>query len=136
MAFDPLSSAFELGSKLLDRFFPDPQKRAEAQLELLKLQQTGDLAVMAQQTDINKIEAANPNLFVSGWRPAVGWTCALGLLFQFLLAPLGTWASTLFGHPTPMPSLDMSTLSTLLIGMLGLSGMRTAEKLSNAQGNH
>lgn len=136
MAFDPISSAFELGGKLLDHFLPDPAKRAEAQLELLKLQQSGDLAVMSGQTAINVAEASNANVFVSGWRPFIGWVCGSGLAVQFIIAPIGTWLALQFGHPVAVPALDTGTLTTLLIGMLGLSGMRTVEKLSGAQGNH
>ena len=136
MAFDPISSAFDLGSKIIDRVWQDPAKKAEAYLELRRLEQSGDLAIMAGQTEINKIEAANPNLFVSGWRPFIGWICGLGFAVQFILGPIGGWFTTLIGHPVLVPTLDLSTLSTLLIGMLGLSGMRTVEKLSNAQGNH
>ncbi len=136
VAFDPLTAAFDIGGKLLDHFFPDPSKRAEAQLELLKLQQSGDLAVMAQQSDINKIEAANANLFIAGWRPFCGWIGGAGLAYQFIVAPLGTWIAALSGHPVPLPLLDTGTLTTLLFTLLGVGGMRTVEKLSNAQGNH
>jgi hypothetical protein len=139
MAFDPLSAAFELGGKVLDHFFPDPAKRAEAQLELLKLQQSGDLAKMANETslmqmqaDIDKTEAASPNLFVAGWRPFVGWTCGSGLAMQFIIAPIGTWIAALAGHAVAFPTLDTGTMTTLLIGMLGLGGMRTVEKLQGA----
>jgi hypothetical protein len=136
MAFDPLTAAFDLGGKLLDHFFPDPTKRAEAALELEKLKQNGDLAVMTAQSNINAVEAANPNLFISGWRPACGWVCAFGLLFQFLLSPCATYLSALIGRPIPMPNLDTGTLVTLLGGMLGLSGMRTFEKITDVNGKH
>jgi len=113
----------------------DPTKKAEAQLEIMKLQQASEfkdidaqLALAQGQTDINKVEAASPNLFVSGWRPFIGWVCGSGLAFQFLLAPLITWGTNLAGHSVPVPSLDLSTLLTLLLGMLGLGSMRTYEK--------
>ena len=84
--FDPISAAFQLGGKLLDRFFPDPAKRAEAQLELLKLQQSGELAKLASETDlakgqiaVNAEEAKHGSLWVAGWRPCVGWVGAAGL---------------------------------------------------------
>jgi Holin of 3TMs, for gene-transfer release len=142
MAFDPLSAAFELGGKVLDHFFPDPEKRAAAQLELLKLQQSGDLAKMAnetslmqQQTDVNKAEAANANMFVAGWRPAVGWCCGLGLFSQFIVQPFATWIAALLGKPIAYPSLDMGTLMTLLLGMLGLGAARTYEKVQGVEGS-
>ena len=73
MSLDPISAALDLGNTLISRIFPDPAQADAAKLELLKLQQSGDLAQMTAQTDINKVEAANTSLFVSGWRPAIGW---------------------------------------------------------------
>lgn len=136
MAFEPISALLDVGSKLIDRLWPDPEKRAAAQLELLKLQQSGELATIAGQLEIGKAEASNPNVFVSGWRPFVGWTCASGLAIQFVIGPLVTWVSAFFGPLLVLPVMDMSVLMTLLVGMLGLGGMRTIEKLNGAQGNH
>ena len=79
MALDPISAALDLGNTLITRIFPDPAQAANAKLELLKLQQSGDLAQMTAQTDINKVEAGSTSMFVSGWRPAIGWVCALAL---------------------------------------------------------
>lgn len=136
MTMDPLTAGLEIGGKILDHFFPDPVKKAEAMLELQKMQQAGDLAIVGYQSDINKVEAASADPFTSRWRPFIGWICGCGLAIQFIVSPVVEWAAALAGHPTLMPKLDTGTLTTLLIGMLGLGGMRTMEKLSNAQGNH
>lgn len=130
---NPLAAALSIGEKLIDKLFPDPKQKAEALLKLKELEQQGDLAVIAGQVEVNKIEAANPNLFISGWRPFVGWVCASALLLQLVLGPLLLWVSTLAGKPVAVPELDMSLLTTLLVGMLGLGGMRTVEKLSGAE---
>lgn len=138
MSFDPITAAIDLGGKLIDRIIPDPAQKAAAQLELLKLAQTGELAQLTAETDlakgqiaVNQAEAANASPFVSGWRPFIGWICGVGLGFQFVVAPVATWASgTWAAHPIPMPTLDTNTLMTLLLGMLGLGGMRTYEKIS------
>ena len=66
MALDPISAMLEVGSKVLDRVLPDPAQQAAAKLELLKLQQSGELAQITGQMDINKIEAASSSIFVSG----------------------------------------------------------------------
>lgn len=132
---DPLSIGLSLGGKLIDHFFPDPTKNAEQKLELLKLAQNGDLAAMQGQIDVNKVEAANTNMFIAGWRPFVGWVCGMGLATQFLVRPIFVWASALFKHPTDFPPLDMGTLMVLLTGMLGFGGLRTYEKTQNAEGN-
>lgn len=122
--------------KVLDKILPDKLAREAAQLELLKLAQTGELALldadlkMAQgQMETNKAEASNPSLFVSGWRPFVGWILATGMGSQFVLGPFVQWASTLAGYPTVWPQLDLMPMLTMLGGMLGLGGMRTAEKI-------
>jgi hypothetical protein len=94
-----------------------------------------DLQQAQMQADVNKQEASSSSMFVAGWRPAVGWVCAVGLLTQFLVAPLTTWVAALLGKTVVFPTLDMGTLMTLLLGMLGLGGMRTYEKISAAPGS-
>ena len=129
MSLDPISAALDLGNTLITRLFPDPAQADAAKLELLKLQQSGDLAQMTAQTDINKVEANNPSLFVSGWRPAIGWVCALALAYQYLLRPLsGTIASLVGVTLPPLPGLD-DNLWQLMMGMLGMGGLRTFEKI-------
>ena len=95
-----------------------------------------DLQRAQMQADTNKAEAASTSMFVAGWRPAVGWVCSIGLLTQFIIAPLATWASGLIGKPVVFPSLDMGTLLTLLLGMLGMGGMRTFEKVNGVNSGH
>lgn len=129
MALDPISALLDVGSKVIDRVWPDPAQAASAKLELMKLQQSGELAQIAGQMDINKVEAANPSLFVSGWRPGIGWVCGAGFAVQFVVGPLAEWGSALYGHPVKFPQMDMGTMMPLLLGMLGLGGMRTAEKI-------
>lgn len=129
MAFDPISALLDIGGKVIDRVWPDPAQAAAAKLELFKLQQSGELAQIAGQMDVNKAEAANPNVFVSGWRPFIGWVCGLGFGVQFVFGPLAEWGSTLYGHPVKFPPMDTGTMMPLLLGMLGLGGLRTAEKI-------
>jgi hypothetical protein len=111
--------------------------------KVLEAQQEQDKVVAAMQTkvldivqtemqgqmDINKVEAANPNIFVSGWRPFVGWTCGSGLALMFVVRPMCMWIANLCGHPVDFPQLDMSVMLELLLGMLGMGGLRTYEKL-------
>jgi hypothetical protein len=129
---------FDFGSKLLDKFVADPQAKAQAQLELVRLHQTGELAKLASETqlaqgqiDINKIEAASDSLFKGGWRPSVGWACSGGLTYQILLRPIGGWIMlNAAGWQSLPPSLEMDTLLTLLFALLGLGAYRTREKLA------
>jgi len=136
-------AAFDFASKIIDRVIPDPAAKQAAALQLAQMQQTGELAQLTAQTDLAKgqiavdqAEAANPNLFVSGWRPFIGWVCGSGLAYQFVFSPLMTWGAALIGHPITAPSLDLGTLLTLLLGMLGLGGMRTYEKVSGLNPGH
>lgn len=137
-----LSGLFDLGKGLIDRFFPDPVAKAAATLELARMEQNGELAKLASTTDlakaqigVNAVEAANPNWFISGWRPAVGWTCAGGLFYQVIARPILGWImQNLFGWTLP-PQLEMDTLMTVLFGMLGLGAYRTVEKIKGAEGN-
>ena len=129
MSLDPISAALDLGNTLISRIFPDPVQADQAKLELLKLQQSGDLAIMTAQTDINKVEASSSSLFVSGWRPAIGWVCALALAYQYLLKPLLMGFLPMFGVTTlALPGLD-DNLWQLMMGMLGMGGLRTFEKI-------
>lgn len=129
MHVDPVTALLDIGSKVIDRLWPDPVQAAQAKLELIKLQQSGELTQIAGQLEINKVEAANPNPFTSGWRPFIGWVCGAGFALQFVVGPLGEWITMLAGHPVKFPQLDLSTMMPLLFGMLGLGAFRTAEKM-------
>ena len=119
---DPVSGLLTIGSQLIDRFWPDEKSKDAAKLELFKANQAGELAGMTAQTEINKVEAANTNWFVAGWRPYIGWICGTGLAYQFLVYPI------LVAFVPKIVQLDMGTLITLLAGMLGLGTLRTYEK--------
>ena len=124
-------------TSLLDKIFPDPTAAANAKLELIKLQQAGDLKVLdadlqiaLAQAGINQAEAQSPDNFRGGWRPGAGWICVFGLGYQFILQPLLPWLLAILGATVPpLPAIDNDTLMTLLMGMLGLSGFRTFERV-------
>lgn len=121
---------------LLDKILPDANQKAQAQIKILELAQSGELAALDAdmklalgQMEINKAEATT-DMFRGGWRPAVGWTCVAGLIYQFLLVPLLPWVVTVAGGTVPpLPAIDNQTLMVLLTGMLGLGGFRTFEKV-------
>ena len=131
-----IGDLIEAGLKILDKVIPDPQAKAAAQLKLMELQQSGELARLAAETqlaqgqlDVNKVEAQG-DWFRAGWRPFLGWVCGMGFAVQFLVGPIATWGSTLAGHPLVFPSLDLSSLGTMLFGMLGLGGFRSYERVA------
>ena len=126
---DPITLLLGVGNKLIDHFFPDSNQAAAAKLELLKMQQNGDLQVMASQMEINKIEAQNPSLFVSGWRPFIGWGCGVAFLYAALFEPLIRFISTvIFKYNGAFPVIDTQLTLQILLGLLGLAGMRSWEK--------
>ncbi len=123
-------------SKLLDKIIPDPAAREQAKLELVKAERDADLqefqlAVQADQmqADINKTEAASADLFVAGWRPFIGWVCGVAFAYHFILQPLLVFGIANAGGDVKLPVFDMQALSTVLMGMLGLGGLRTIEKI-------
>lgn len=122
-----LGSVFQLGSQLIDRLFPDPQKKAEAELELLKLTQSGDLQVVLAQLQINAKEAEHQSIFVAGWRPYFGWVGGTSFAYVGLIKPILAWVSVLKGWPEP-PEVDTEFLWVVISGLLGLGGLRTYEK--------
>ena len=126
---DPVTLLLSVGNKLIDHFFPDANQAAAAKLRLLEMQQNGDLQVMASQMEINKIEASNPSLFVSGWRPFIGWVCGISLTYAAILEPLSRFLATvLFKYTGAFPVIDTTLTLQILLGLLGLAGMRSWEK--------
>ncbi len=88
-----------------------------------------ELKLATGQLEVNKAEAASTSLFVSGWRPFIGWTCGAAFAYKFVLAPAGAFAMAAAGHAINLPVLDFTEMSTILLGMLGLGGLRTIEKV-------
>ena len=101
-----------------------PEKKAEIEAKLLELEAAG----MNAQNAVNAEEAKSSNLFVSGWRPGVGWICVAGLAMHFVINPMIVWISQMAGKPLVPPVFDANTLMSLVIPLLGLGAYRTYEK--------
>jgi len=114
----------------------DAEKLAELAAKYQDDVLAADAATRQAQADVNKVEAANPKVFIAGWRPFIGWVCGTGLATQFIVGPFVTWIASLSGRPVAFPALDMGTLLTLLMAMLGFGGMRTYEKISGVTDTH
>jgi hypothetical protein len=111
------------------KFIPDKNKRAEAKEQLESQMLVAMTALVQGQLDINKMEAQHGNLFVAGWRPAIGWICGIALGWNYILQPLISWGMFIYGTDlADAPRLDTAELTTILLGMLGLGGLRTYEK--------
>ena len=131
-----LTALIPILGNMFDRIFPDPKAANEAKLEVMRMAQAGELAQLnadlqlaTGQIDINKAEAAHQSLFVAGWRPAIGWVCGAAFAFKFILGPAAVVSMAMAGHPITLPVFDFSEMSTILVAMLGLGGLRTVEKV-------
>ena len=115
-----------LVAPLLDKLIPDVDARRKAKDDLTRLESEGDLDLLKAQLAVNAAEAKHESIFVAGWRPAVGWVCAFGLLYAtFLENVLAAWVPHL-------PQTGAETLMPVLMGMLGIGGARTFEKVRGA----
>jgi Holin of 3TMs, for gene-transfer release len=120
---------------VIGKVIPDKGEATKLALEIQKLEQTGELALLAAETDImkgqlevNKVEAASEHLFVSGWRPFIGWVCGSAFAYNYVLQPFFIFAVMVCGVNIVPPTLDTAVLMTLLSAMLGLGGMRSFDK--------
>ena len=131
-----IGEAVAAGLKVIDKFIPDPQAKADAIFKLKTLEQQGDLALlnayvteMTGQVEINKIEAASDDKFKSRWRPSVGWVCSFAFGYNFILYPFMKFIAILYGNNAlDFPEVDIAAMMPVLLGMLGLGGLRTFEK--------
>lgn len=114
---------------LLDKFVEDKDQRARLAHEIATMAERHAQELALAQAEVNKTEAANKNVFVSGWRPFIGWTCGAALAWHFVLSPLAIFFAAWLGAELPaLPEFDMNSLMTVLLGMLGLGGLRSYEK--------
>lgn len=123
--------------QVLDRIFPDPKEAADAKMRLAELAASGELAhlnaetsLMLAQIDVNKVEAASPSRWDSGWRPAFGWTCVFGCAWNWMLLPFLLFVCDLFGHPMAVGPADLTDMLPMLAGLLGFGYVRTKEKIA------
>lgn len=111
-------------SKILDKFVADKDLKTKLQHELSLEIHKANMA----QIEVNKIEAAHRSVFVAGWRPFTGWSCAIALTYHFIIEPVIVFILAINNIQVQLPTFDMASLLTVLMGMLGLGGLRTYEK--------
>lgn len=114
---------------LLDKFVEDADTKAKLAHDIATMSERHAQNLALAQIEVNKAEAASGSLFKGGWRPAVGWVCAIAFAYHFVLKDLLVFGATMAGYELPeLPEFDMSTLLTVLGGMLGIGSLRTYEK--------
>ena len=122
---------FSLAKDLIDRFVPDPAAKAAAEMDFMKMAADGELKTIIAQLEINAKEAAHPSLFVAGGRPFFLWIGGVGFGYAVILQPLLAWLSAIKGWPVP-PLPDVDLLWVVVSGLLGISGLRSLEKVKGA----
>jgi hypothetical protein len=111
-------------SGLLDKFVEDKDQKNALAHEIATMSEKHAHEALKGQLEINKVEAAHKSLFVAGWRPAIGWVCMLGLLYNTIIANvLSIWIE--------VPEVDTTLLVPVMMGMLGLGAMRSYEKVNH-----
>ena len=124
-----LSSLIEPATKLLDKVIEDKDQKNALAHEIATMAERHAQELAKGQLDVNKVEAAHKSLFVAGWRPAIGWVCALGLFYNVILANIiGIWVD--------VPEIDTTLLVPVMMGMLGLGAMRSYEKVQGVGFHH
>jgi len=114
---------------ILDKFIEDKDQKARLSHEIATMAQRHAQEQVLAQLEVNKTEAAHRSMWVAGWRPFVGWTCGAAMAWHFILLPVTLFVTSFTGFEVPqLPAFDMDSLMTVLLGMLGLGGLRTFEK--------
>ena len=124
-----LPSLLPAVTDVIGRFLPeDKEKRAAAEREIEKQLATHLAKIDLAQLEINKQEAAHRNIFVSGWRPFIGWSCGIAMCYAYIIQPITIFVLAQTGNLVSLPTLDLSEMMPVLLGMLGLGGLRSFEK--------
>ena len=121
---DPISAGMDLASSVISRIWPDKTEAEKQQL-------AAAVSLVQGQMAINAAEATNPSVFVSGWRPAIGWVCGAACAWNWIGLPVAKLGLALYGHPITLNPADIGEMMPILLGMLGLGGLRTMEKLND-----
>jgi hypothetical protein len=115
---------------LLDKFIPDADEKAKLAHDIATMAEKHAHDAAMAQVEVNKAEAQHRSVFVAGWRPFLGWCLSFAMAWHFVLAPMIMFVCTYAGVEIPeLPTFDMDSLMTVLLGMLGLGGLRTVEKV-------
>ena len=141
MSLDPITALLNVGESVIERIWPDATKRAEEVRKLKEIEQRGDLAELdahvkslVGQLEINKIEANHKSIFVAGWRPFCGWVGGIGLAYISIIEPLARFIAVVaFEYSGKFPEINTDITLQVLLGMLGLGVMRSADKRNKVQ---
>ena len=122
MALDPITAGMDLAGTVINKIWPDKSEAERQQL-------AAAVQIVQGQLDVNKAEAASSSAFVAGWRPFIGWVCGMGCAWNWIGLPVAKFGLAVYGHPLDLEPADLSEMMPLLLGMLGLGGLRSFEKV-------
>ena len=130
MSLDPYTATVGVIDTFIGKFVKDKDLAAKLIADANSQEMKGEIDTRLGQLRINEAEAKSGSLFIGGWRPATGWCCTIALAYQFILSPFIRFIALIaMDSPPDFPVLDASQLTPILMGMLGLGGMRTYEKI-------
>ena len=118
-----LGAVSDLANTIINKIWPDKSEQEKQQIAAAVMMVQG-------QIDTNKEEAKSPSIFVSGWRPFIGWVCGMACAWNWIGLKIALFAAAYFGHPLQMSPADIGEMMPILLGMLGRGGLRTAEKIN------
>jgi hypothetical protein len=119
-----LGAVSGLADTIINKIWPDKSEAEKQQL-------AAAVSLIQGQIAINQAEASNPSVFVSGWRPAIGWVCGMACAWNWVGLPVVKAGLAIYGHPLALSPADIGEMMPILLGMLGLGGLRTVEKLND-----
>jgi hypothetical protein len=136
MSITGIGEIASFATNIVNKFFPDKSQQEKDALALQIQAMTQESEERQGQMKVNEAEAGNASVFVAGWRPFIGWVCGAAFAWTFVLAPMVAYGAALAGKVVQLPALDLSQLSPVLMGMLGLGAMRTIEKVKGLNPGH
>lgn len=134
---DAIKPITDLASEAIKDKDKQAQMKVDLQRAVLEAEDKAEQRLheqMTAQIEVNKVEAGSSNMFVAGWRPAVGWVSVVALAYSVILNPIASWiARVLWEYQGNFPTLDQDSFMFLLAGMLGFGGLRSWEKISGVK---
>jgi Holin of 3TMs, for gene-transfer release len=118
-----IGSVADFATTVVNKIWPDKSEQEKQQI-------AAAVMVVQGQIDINKEEAKSPSVFVSGWRPFIGWVCGMACAWNWIGLKIALFVAAYLGHVLNMQPADISEMMPVLLGMLGLGGLRTVERIN------
>ena len=123
-----VSTILPIAETVIDRVVPDKNAKARALQDLEHMLVEAETKGQLAQIEVNKIEAASRSIWVSGWRPFIGWSCGFAMAYAYVVQPILVFILAQSGYLIDLPRVELAEMMPILLGMLGLGGLRSFEK--------